>query len=181
LVGELVSRIQSLATLHDLLSANAWAPIPVCDLAERIIEAAGAVVSRHPDITVEIPPSPVQVTAKQAGPLALIINELATNSFKHALPTTAALHLSLHIRQEAGQIELAYHDNGPGFPPAVLREERQGAGLHVVKLLTRYDLRGKLHLSNRQGAVVHLRFGAAGHEALVPAPTGPLSILGPPT
>ncbi len=176
LVGEVVGRIESLAALHDLLSANAWAPLPVHDLAERIIQAAGALSSRYPDLTVEISPSPVQVTSKQASALALIFNELATNSCKHALPDTPALHLSLDIRQEAGQIELEYHDSGPGFPAPVLRDERQGAGLHLIKLLTRHDLRGKLQLSNHQGAVVRLRFAAPGHEALVPAPTGPLSI-----
>jgi len=181
LFDDLAGRIRSLAAVHDLLSAGSWAPLLIHDLANRIIQAVIAIASPQPDIAVDIPPSPVQVTAKLASPLALIFSELATNSLKYALPHTRGLRLSLDIRQPDSQIELVYRDNGPGFPPEVLRGERQNVGLHLIRLLSRHDLRGKMELSNSGGAVVTLRFGAAGGEALAPAPTGPLSISEPPS
>jgi PAS domain S-box-containing protein len=179
LFDDLTGRIRSLAAVHDLLSAASWAPLLIHDLASRIVQATVAIAPPQPDIVVDIPPSPVQVTAKLAGPLALIINELATNSLKYALPQTPALRLGLEIRQKASHIELEYRDNGPGFPPAVLRGEQHNVGLHLIELLGRHDLRGKIDLMNDGGAVVRLSFRAEGGEALAPSPTGPLSISGP--
>jgi two-component sensor histidine kinase len=173
LFDDLIGRIQSLAAVHDLLSAGTWAPLPIHDLADRIIQAAVALASRNADITVDLSPSPVQVTPKQASALALIINELATNSLKHALPQTNPLRLSLQITQEGNRVTLTYRDNGPGFSAEVLGGERHNVGLHLIQLLGRHDLRGKMSLSNDPGAVVRLSFGAPGHEAL--APTSPLS------
>jgi PAS domain S-box-containing protein len=175
LFDDLIGRIQSLAAVHDLLSAGTWAPLPIHDLADRIIQAVVALASRNADIAVDISPSPVQVTPKQASALALIINELATNSLKHALPQTTPLHLSLQITQEAKLVTLEYSDNGPGFPPEVLGGERHNVGLHLIQLLSRHDLRGKMSLSNGPGAVVHLSFGMPGYETV--APTGRLSIF----
>jgi len=181
LFDDLTGRIRSLAAVHDLLSAASWAPLLIHDLAGRIVQAAVAIAPPEAAIVVDIPPSPLLVTAKLAGPLALIINELATNSLKYALPRlegAPVLRLGLAIRQRASQVELEFRDNGPGFPPAVLRGEQHNVGLHLIQLLGRHDLRGKIDLSNESGAVVRLSFRAEGGEALAPAPTGPLSISG---
>jgi two-component sensor histidine kinase len=173
LIGDLIGRIQSLAAVHDLLSEVRWAPLPIHDLANRIVRAAIAVAPPHSELAVDIPPSPVQVTAKQASALALIINELATNSLKHALSNASALRIAIQFQQEAKQIMLEYRDNGPGFPSEVLCGERENVGLHLVRMLSRHDLRGKIDLSNRGGAVVRISFGtsAEGNSG-----TGPLDL-----
>ncbi len=190
LFEDLTGRIRSLAAVHDMLSAASWAPLLIHELAGRIVQAAVAIAPPEPHIIVDISPSPLLVTAKLAGPLALIINELATNSLKYALPPLTppasaggvrggpALRLGLEIRQNGSQVEMEYRDNGPGFPLAVLRGEEHNVGLHLIGLLGRHDLRGKIDLGNEGGAVVRLSFRAEGGEALAPAPTGPLSISG---
>ena len=50
-------------------------------------------------------------------------------------------------------------------------------GLHLIKLLSRHDLRGKMDLGNGDGAVVHLAFEVSTDEA--PPAADPLPISRP--
>jgi PAS domain S-box-containing protein len=164
LVHDLTGRIQSLALVHDLLSAGAWAPLPLAQLAERVLQGALALMPLQSHVQVSVRPSPVQLTSKQASALGLILNELATNAFKHAAPAAGGLYLILDIAQAHGNVRLEFSDNGPGFPADVLNGSRQNIGLHLIRNLTEHDLGGTLDLSNRGGAVARLSFPAAPAE-----------------
>ena len=54
-----------------------------------------------------------------------------------------------------GTLQLRARDNGPGFPPEVLRGEVEGYGLTVIRELVAQH-RGELSLSNDNGAVVQI-------------------------
>ena len=81
---DLVNHVQGLATVHSMLSASNWKPLALSDLAGQIIRATLQSVPLSKYVSVNVFPSPVRVTSKQADSLALIINELATNTTKHA-------------------------------------------------------------------------------------------------
>jgi two-component sensor histidine kinase len=102
----------------------------------------------------------VRVTPKQANSLAMVINELATNSLKYALlKNRQVVQVKVSITlDEDGMVLLEYRDDGPGFPDSVLRLERQNVGMHLIHNISRRDLRGDVALRNDQGAVVTLRF-----------------------
>jgi two-component sensor histidine kinase len=161
LVQDLTSRIQSLALVHNLLSASLWSPLSLEKLAQNVMQIAPVMLSRQQPIQVEISPTPVHLTPKQASAVALILNELATNSLKHALLPDQTISLSLRTEQSGDDVRLEYRDNGPGYPEEILRGTRESVGLYLIEALAEHDLEGKIAFDNDRGAVARLQFALA--------------------
>ncbi len=167
-LSALISRIQGLAKVHTMLSANQWQPLPLAELAQQVSKAALQMVPQHQHVSVDIEAAEVKVTPEQAGSLALVINELIINSVKHALPQAAALHKTVHIwinitieeNQTIRHVTLTMRDNGPGYPAEVLAEHYHptNLGLYLTKNLITRDLGGTLTLENLNGAVTTIKF-----------------------
>jgi two-component sensor histidine kinase len=67
-------------------------------------------------VTATVTPSAIRVSPKQANSVALIINELATNSVNNAWPDEIS-QIQLFIDQETADIAtLRFQDDGPGYP-----------------------------------------------------------------
>ena len=109
-------------------------------------------------VSVSVTPSLVRVTPKQANSLALVINELATNTIKHALPSRYTALISICIALEDDTILFEFRDDGPGYPEEVLNLERYNVGLYLIQTMVREGLGGELVLHNDRGAVTTVRF-----------------------
>ncbi len=160
IMQDLITRVQGLATVHNLLSSSEWAPPRLSDLAARIIHSSLPTLPRDKRVTIEVPPSPIQVTPDQAQHLALVINELATNTAKHALQVRDAVGISVAISLDDHTICCEYRDDGPGYPEDVLRLERRNVGFDLIQTIVQDGLRGDLTLRNDKGAVTLIRFSA---------------------
>jgi two-component sensor histidine kinase len=167
ILGDLSDRVQGLARAHVLLSAAGWTPLLLDKLAEQIVRTALRTLPRHKHISVEVTPSPIRVTPRQASDLALVITELATNTAKHALSERNEgcidIHIALEPHGEEGDetVLLRFRDDGPGYPPEVLTLESHNVGLYLVQSLVGHNLRGELALDNDDGAVTTIRFKRA--------------------
>jgi PAS domain S-box-containing protein len=155
-IGNLRRRIDGLLAVHQMFSDSQWAPLPVNQLAQKIIQSALDMAVPGCPVTVDLQPSAVQVSPRQASNLALVFNELATNTVKYALAGRATAHVTFAATTTASLIRLEYRDDGPGYPPEVLRQERLSVGLTLVRDLTTETLRGQLTLANEAGAVTVL-------------------------
>jgi two-component sensor histidine kinase len=154
-------RIRGLAMVHDILTASAWLPVRLDGLLSTIIHGALVTLPAGKEITVSVEGDtlPLWVVPKQATALALIANELATNSIKYAFTDRTDGRISVSIRQETdATVTLEYRDDGPGWPPVVLSGSGESIGLRLIRLNARSPLRGALDLSNDGGAVARLRF-----------------------
>ncbi len=158
IIEDLIGRVQGLATVHDLLSASNWAPLRLSDLVDRVIHASLRSSPTHSYVIVDVPPSPIKVTPKQANNLALIINELVTNTVKYALTAQETGRITVQITNQDEEILLEYRDSGPGYPEAVLKLEHHNVGMYLIQTLVRQDLHGKLNLRNDRGAVAVIQF-----------------------
>ncbi|RMF05451.1 MAG: GAF domain-containing protein [Chloroflexi bacterium] len=159
-LDDLIGRIEALATVHNLLAAHEWQPLPLSELAERVIDSA---IQSYPDVTppicVTVQPSPVTVTPKCATNLTLILHELATNVLKHVAPVAPTPNVDVNIRAGGHNVvNLTFCDNGPGYPQAVLDQTRQQVGLFLVNTVITNGLRGVVHLRNHNGAVADFHF-----------------------
>jgi two-component sensor histidine kinase len=158
LMDDLTSRVQGLARVHDMLSAAEWGPLPLDELTRQIIQGALQMLPHHKRISVDVTPSPVRVTPQQANSLALVINELATNTVKYALAKRPKAHISVRIALEEDTVLFEFRDDGPGYPVEVLRLERHSVGSYLIQTMVRDDLGGELSLHNDHGAVTTVRF-----------------------
>ncbi len=154
----LINRIRGLATVHRLLSAAEWAPLPLGELAIQIIDSALQVLPPDKHAVFTISPSSIQIIPRQVNSLALILNELATNTAKYGLSDRPMVSITVDITQEAGRVLIQYRDDGPGYPEEMLHQEQGNVGLPLVRTLVRSDLRGEVRLYNDHGAVAALSF-----------------------
>ncbi len=157
-MNELINRVRGLTTVHDMLSASEWKPLRLSDLASRVIRASLQALPRHKRMSVDVHPSPVRVTPNQAHHLALVLNELTTNSAKYALQDRDTAQIDVHISQDDDGTRCVFRDDGPGYPQQVLLLERHGAGIDLMQNITRDNLEGDLSLHNDQGAVSVIQF-----------------------
>ena len=160
LLRDLTGRIRGLLTVHQLFSARNWQPIEVSHLCERIITSATSGIPRNRKFDLKINHSSILVTSSIAHHLTLIINELATNSVKHALGHRERLQITLNLSHRGNHIKILYSDNGPGFPEEFVRGDFSGAniGFELIRGIISRSLEGKLKLKNEAGAVAIITF-----------------------
>lgn len=157
----LIQRINGLALVHEMLSYTEWAPLPLSDLAAQLIPSITNALPPDRQVVVNISPSPAKVSPRQAGNLALIINELVTNTVKHAVPEHETTHIDVRISlDEDGTIVLEYRDDGPGYGEEVIDQERGGLGIYLIRTLVSHALRGSLLFAHDDGPVTTIRFEA---------------------
>jgi two-component sensor histidine kinase/CheY-like chemotaxis protein len=158
-MDNLAHRIEGLLEVHNLLSESQWGPMRLSDLAGRIIHGVTNAAPRDRRIVVEVHPSAVEVSPRQANSLALVFNELATNTIKYALFDRNRVRIAVHLLPEDDMIRIEYRDNGPGYPQEVLQQEHQSVGIHLIQRLVTETLRGRLALASENGAVttMHIR------------------------
>ncbi|MCP4536892.1 MAG: GAF domain-containing protein [Chloroflexi bacterium] len=163
-MDDLIGRVRGLSTVHSMLSASEWSPLPLSDLAAKIIYASIKTLPRTKRVSVDVTPSPVRVTSDQAHNLALVINELSTNVIKYALQERDSARIAFRIAfdenvtQSAPLVRCEFRDDGPGYPEDVLKMERHNVGFDLIQNIVRGSLRGDLSLYNDRGAVAILRF-----------------------
>lgn len=161
-LSEIESRIEGLLIVHSMLSASMWQPLFLNALCREVAQRTIQVVSGNAEqITLLISPSIVRVTSDQAHYLALVINELTTNTIKYAIQGQSCCQIGITITQDGDRIGLTYQDDGPGFPEVVLSGNLHaiGIGLDLVTGIVNKSLRGELTFSNESGGVVRITFG----------------------
>jgi PAS domain S-box-containing protein len=90
-------------------------------------------------------------------PLGLIVNELVTNSLKHAFPpgTSGEINIKFHTTDDKYQLEVK--DNGIGFPKDVDYKNTESLGLRLVTSLTE-QIDGEIGFSNSLGTSFKIIF-----------------------
>ena len=88
-------------------------------------------------------------------PLALILNELLTNSAKHGINGGGTAQINVSLKRLDGTIELKVEDDGPGFDAH--ETGRRSSGLGLIAGLSR-QLRGSFTVERAGGARCIFRF-----------------------
>jgi two-component sensor histidine kinase len=104
--------------------------------------------------------APVTVNFKQAYDLALVFNELATNTAKHGVDGRDSVTITVEISHDAPWIEICFRNDGPDYPGHALAKDTRNIGLHLVDTIVHHNLHGDLSLENDNGAVARIRFQA---------------------
>jgi len=147
----LQSRVFTVSKIHDILNQkdvgnNIRADRFMGDLAEDLIVFSGL------SIDLEVDVEPIYFPINKLTHLGLIINELITNSIKHAFGAkqgTRQIQISLH--EENNRLRFIYRDNGKGFKTTDTHSGTK-KGVDLVKNLAR-ELKGTIELRNECGAV----------------------------
>jgi two-component sensor histidine kinase len=94
-----------------------------------------------------------------AVPIALIVNELVTNSIKHAFPGAWEGTISIELfRPEAGGLRLVVADDGIGFPGDLDFRSTRSLGLQIVCILVD-QVGGTVEIERTMGTRFTITFG----------------------
>ncbi len=153
LIDKIAERILAVSLAHDQLALKQDArAINLRTYLQAITAGISAQVS---NVAIEVQADELDVAMDRAVPLGLIVNELATNSFKHAFADGAgSITVSLRSGLDHGNAELVVADTGGGIDP----EKPGGSGLRLVRALAR-NIGGRVEQdSSRQGTRTSVMF-----------------------
>ena len=91
-------------------------------------------------------------------PLALIVNELLTNSFKYAFTKKNTGHIYFELRKEKDYYHMEYKDDGPGFPEGFEMNQSKGLGSLMIEQLTTQLFGSYQVVSSPEGLHFHFTF-----------------------
>ncbi len=154
------NRIFAIALIHESLHNNKQlANIDFSSYANELIQMLNDVHDGDAQgIELELELEPVNIGIDAAVPCGLIVNEIASNAFKHAFTNGQSGTIGLKLRNgEQGEILLDVWDDGSGLPPELNLERPDTLGLRLIKTLTG-QLGGKIELNNAGGTRFELRF-----------------------
>ncbi len=153
-------RVLSMALVHEYMYVSeSLDRINFADYAQQLVDQLQAALTDSDRIRVETDLEPILLEIHQATPCGLVLNELVTNSFKHAFPNgrSGVVRISFRAVSEK-EILLSVEDNGVGVPEGFrFDQERQSLGMLVVSVLAK-QLDGNIRLGKGPGAAFELRF-----------------------
>ena len=155
-------RIRSMALIHDLLYRSD--DLGHIDFSEYARNLATTILHTFSDkaagVTVETAADQVFLPVGTVFPCGLIVNELITNSLKHAFPDGRNGSVLVEFsRSGRDKFILTVKDDGIGLPEAFDYRNSESLGFKLVANLTEKQLRGRLELSSNGGTTVRLEFG----------------------
>jgi PAS domain S-box-containing protein len=157
-------RIKAMALIHERLYESA--DIAFIDFQRYIEELSAHLFDSYlvepGRITLQVDAGGVTMGIDLAIPCGLIINELVTNSLKHAFPGNRQGEIRvLFTTGDGGQISLKVADNGVGLPPGLDFTKTPTLGLQLVNMLTR-QLRGVARVESEDvGASIVIEFSGS--------------------
>jgi PAS domain S-box-containing protein len=158
---ETQDRIRSMALVHQKLYEAK--DLSYINLKDYITDLVELLLDSHTpsadQISFETEMDDVLVLIDTAVPCGLILNELISNSLKHAFPAgrTGVIQIHLH-RTENGEIQLGVADNGVSIPPGYdLRQDGQ-MGLQTLFTLAENQLRAQVAFNTETGVACQLLF-----------------------
>ncbi|HET7839096.1 MAG TPA: histidine kinase dimerization/phosphoacceptor domain -containing protein [Rectinemataceae bacterium] len=91
-----------------------------------------------------------ELDPKRAVTIGLILNELLTNSLKHAYKPGSRGEILVEVLRRGEELELRVSDQGRGLPPGLDPSLSEGMGFTLVRLLT-HQLEGRVQFESEAG------------------------------
>jgi two-component sensor histidine kinase len=130
-------RIQSIALVHDNLYVyNETSNINFQEYLSQLIPNIAEVQDPGHEISYHIECKELILEVDDAIPLAMIINELITNSLKHAFQDKSKGQINLIMQVEDRKRVIYYNDNGSGFNTSE-KPDPKSLGMRLIKLLAK--------------------------------------------
>jgi two-component sensor histidine kinase len=146
------NRIKSIAVLHEKLYENKNLDrIDVKGYVDELLYFLRLTFGNQgKEIHIDTRIEPLELGLTEALPFSLLLNELLTNSYKHAFRDNeqGTIHISV-VRDGQGEVLVSYRDNGCGFDYAAFPRD-QSLGLNLIDTFCR-QLKGQMQFVSRAG------------------------------
>ncbi|WP_094229157.1 histidine kinase dimerization/phosphoacceptor domain -containing protein [Methanolobus psychrotolerans] len=146
------NRVISMALVHEeLYRSQDMESIDFSDYLMKLVnELSYSYAINKENIQVKLDIDPTFLDMDTAIPLGMIVNELVSNSFKHAFKNGKIGEIYVHLSIKDGSLTLIVGDNGVGFPENINFKETDSLGLQLVTTLTS-QIDGIIELDRNKG------------------------------
>ncbi|MFB0525775.1 MAG: histidine kinase dimerization/phosphoacceptor domain -containing protein [Phycisphaerae bacterium] len=158
---ECQDRVRSMSLIHETFYRSK--DLLNIDFAEYIRELADGLVRSFgidaTKIAIKIDVKGVSLGINLAIPCGLLVNELISNSLKHAFPAGRSGEIKISLRPtDENKIELIVSDNGVGVPEELDFRKTKSLGLQLVNTLVKDQLGGEIELDRSTGTKFKIKF-----------------------
>jgi PAS domain S-box-containing protein len=159
LFKESQTRVRSIAMFHEkLYQSPDLARIDIGGYLSGLATSLFVTYGVNPDdVTLEIRAAHVPLGVDAAISCGLIVNELVSNSLKHAFPARRKGHVCVELSAEESDVVLSVADDGVGIPEALDFRNPASLGLKLVCIFTD-QVRGTIELLRGEGTRFVIRF-----------------------
>ncbi|WP_338877400.1 histidine kinase dimerization/phosphoacceptor domain -containing protein (plasmid) [Spirosoma sp. SC4-14] len=158
-IRESQNRVHAMALIHQkLYQSDQLTAIPMVGYVTEIVDYLIQSFNREDTVRKQISLTPVDLDVTLAVPLGLIINEVVTNSLKHAFPFNQTGIVGVDLKRLDSQTyQLTVSDNGIGLPAYINPNRSRTLGMSLIRGLSK-QLGGRLQINQSDGVQISLTF-----------------------
>jgi two-component sensor histidine kinase len=153
------NRIAAMALLHEeLYESDTLSNVDLQSYVSKLASQLAQLYDPAGTVALRLDLENIHMQMDAAVPCGLIINELVTNSYKHAFADGSGGTLRVElVRLPQESLRLAVSDSGHGYPEDLDLDSGATLGMSLVESLCE-QLQGTLKLENRGGAYCSVDF-----------------------
>ena len=156
-----IMRINSIAIIHEaLMTSDFDQEFSLKLLLNKIIYGIQRYANAgENNIQINIIGDDVMVASDKAMAIVMVINELITNSLKHAFKDSSNGIIEIVIQKGILYTTIIVKDNGKGFVKNINQESKKSLGLTIVESMVKDKLKGNMEInSNNEGTLISFDF-----------------------
>ena len=154
------NRIDSISLIHkNLYISPNIGKLDVIDYVQNLVTNILISYQIEPGrIALETNLEPVNLNIDQAIVCGLVMNELLSNSLKHAFPGQTTGKITIDLHNIGDTIEMVIQDNGIGLPDNLDWSNTDSLGLSLVYDLVTEQIEGNIKVERNHGTVFKIQF-----------------------
>lgn len=137
---ENIARVQSIASINEILTANDEGPAPLMPFLEKLKNQFLLLYGAEYPIELKLSGDDLTVSQDQATDVALVVNELVSNAYKHAFKGRENGEIRVILKNGERYASVTVQDNGTGTEE--IRNEGN-FGMMLVQMTVKDKLKGK--------------------------------------
>lgn len=151
------NRLDSIATVHEVIyRAKSYSQLNFKEYLIQILDQISASYQSIKNVQIIKGITDVHVNISLAIPLALIVNELITNAYKHAFKNSGEGIIEVTLLENNKQVFLTIKDNGTGFDKSIV--PKNSIGMDILNGLIEQINATCILESNEKGTLYKISF-----------------------
>lgn len=153
-----ISRILSIAVVHEVLSKEGMEVVDVCSVLTQTVDMISHnMVDHNRHIKINLSCDTFTLFSRQVTSLVLIVNELVHNALEHAFVNRDSGIINIDVKQKGNEVSIVVADNGVGLREKDLNKSKS-LGLSIIRTLVEEDLKGIINIIEDNGTKVEVKF-----------------------
>jgi two-component sensor histidine kinase len=146
---ESMSRVQSIALVHETLSVSIEESVEFDEIVDRLLVMLSDVMGSADRVKVTRSGSLGDIPAEAATALVLVLTELVQNAIEHAFPAEQGGAVQVIAERARGELTVTINDDGVGLPAEFNAESSDRLGMQIVRTLVSAELNGSVEYRRR--------------------------------